>query len=151
MRANPEPGENVSLAQGQDAVGVCHASRPESANWLELQGGMVASFAEQLELFISTIAKAFRKLIVAVQKMKQSFCGRRSLPGLFPSCLGLSKALLEGDGFAFGDLAPDLLDQRHPSAARRKVLDHLFVPVVEFEFIEPRDQGVPLLEWQTRQ
>jgi hypothetical protein len=30
--------------------------------------------------------------------------------------------------------------QRHPMPARRKVLDHLFVPGVLFEFIEPRDR-----------
>lgn len=149
MRANPEHGEDIPFARGQDAVGVGYPSRPESTNRLELYRGIIGNFAEQRELLIRAMPKVFGKLVVAFPKRCGSSMVKRLLRGLFPCDLNQITTLLQGEGSPCGNLALDLLYQRHSTATGRKVRDHLFVPGVVFAFIEPGDQGEPLLNGQS--
>ncbi len=56
MSADPEPSENVSLTECKGAMRVCHASRPEFADWLELQGRMSRIVIEKIELLVGALA-----------------------------------------------------------------------------------------------
>src|SRR5271154_7089489 len=73
MRTDPEPCKDVPFPDGNSAVGIGDANRPELADRLQLNRGMLWVRNESSKLLIGAPLNVFRQFVVPIPKLWEGF------------------------------------------------------------------------------